>query len=339
VGLAGCGEIAGRYARALSAAPRLALELAAVTDVDAAAGRSFAAAHGLRFASSLDELLALPLDLICVCTPNATHAPIAMRALEAGHHVLVEHPMAMTTADAEALIEAAATARRRLLVVRQRRFSRTMQILRTAFCRRLIGDIESVDLKLHWSRRSAYFDEKPWRRSAESGGVIANQASHFLDLLLYLFGEPQELAGAIGNVRHAIDCEDSARGTIAFANGLHARFECTTAAPDGCNASSLTIQARHGAIRVGGRDLDRFIEPLPPALASIADTLAEPLSGDHRGYLERVARFLGGEPVEVVDGGEGARAVRLIERIYATFHRDDGPLRAHFALAFGESAA
>lgn len=339
IGLAGCGDIARRYARDLAEHPEIGLSMAAVTDVDAAAGTAFAEEHGLRFAVSLDELLALPLDLICVCTPNATHAPIATRALEAGRHVLVEHPMAMTVADAEALIATAAAARRRIFVVRQRRFSRAVQTLRAALRGPLRGRVEHVELKLHWNRRPEYFADKPWRTRTENGGVVANQGSHFLDLLLYLFGEPRGLSGIFGNVRHAIDCEDSARGTIEFEDGIEARFECTTAAPEGCNSTSLSIHTGDGTIALAGRDLDRLGEPVPAALAALQETFPAPLTGDHRGYLERVARCLGGEPVEVVDGVEGARAVRLIESIYRTFRRDDAPLHAHFALAFGEPAA
>jgi len=338
-GLVGCGEVARRYASELHAPSAIGLELAAVTDLDAEVGESFAAEHGLRYLSSLPELLRLPLDLVCVCTPNATHAEIARRVLGAGRHALVEHPMAMATADAEALIEIAASAGRQLFVVRQRRFSRAVQALRAALRRGLLGAVEGADLKLHWSRRAAYFDARPWRRRAENGGVIVNQGSHFLDLLLYLFGEPRALSGVLGNLRQAMDCEDSVRGTIEFEGGERVRFECTTAAPEGWNTTSLAIRARRSAVELVGRDLDRVAEPVPAALAEVGDALVEPLSGDHRGYLERVARRLAGEPVEVVDGVEGARAVRLIDAIYRAFGRDDAPLRNHFALAFGDRGA
>ncbi|MGZ8861902.1 MAG: Gfo/Idh/MocA family protein [Thermoanaerobaculia bacterium] len=339
VGLAGCGEIARRHAREIAAHPEIGLRLLSVTDIDVAAGTAFAGEHALHFAPSLEDLLAEPLSLICICTPNATHAPIALRALEAGRHVLIEHPMAMTAADAELLIEAARRAGRQIFVVRQRRFSRAVQTIRTAMTKGVCGNIRDVEMKLHWSRRTAYFDDRPWRRRRENGGVIANQGSHFLDLLLYLFGEPVGLSGTLGNVLHAIECEDAARGTIEFSGGVRAQFECTTAAPEGWNSTSLQMHGDEGTIALVGRDLDQLGELAPAVLTALASSLAPPVSGDHRGYLERVARRIAGESVEIVDGREGARAVRLIESIYATFRREDAPLREHFANAFGGTAA
>ena len=77
-------------------------------------------------------------------------------------------------------------------------------------------------------------------RRHENGGVVLNQASHFLDILIYLLGEPLGVEGIMGNIRRKIPVEDAARTSIAFRNGGVAEFSCTTAPAEGHNQARLT---------------------------------------------------------------------------------------------------
>ena len=115
VGLIGCGDVAERYGRALTGDGEMRLET--VWDTDRDAGERFAERFGVRPLPSLDDLQAAPLALVCICTPNATHARLAARCLEAGRDVLVEHPLATSLADARALCGIAAARRRHLFVI------------------------------------------------------------------------------------------------------------------------------------------------------------------------------------------------------------------------------
>lgn len=335
-GLIGCGEVAARYAAILTDSPQNRLQLTCATDISGPCGAAFAEKYNVRFLPSVEQLLAAPVALACICTPNATHARLAQQCLEAGKHVVLEHPMGMNTSEAEQLQETARQTGRDLFIVRQRRYLRTVQVLRAALREGLLGKLLEVEMSLCWNRRPAYFTEKSWRAERQSGGVVLNQASHFLDLLLYLFGPPSLVEGYLGNIRHELPCEDSAFGTLLFSDGLRAAFECTTGAPPGYNRARLSVRGMRYQIELEGQACEKFAQPLPPEFAPLEASLESPLTGDHAGFLERVGRQLTGTETEVVEGRDGLGAVYLIDDIYARFSRSDEAVREHFATVFEE---
>lgn len=339
VGLIGCGEVATRYAQILTNNRQVGLELICVTDISVANGAAFAVKFGLSFFSSVEQLLAEPVSLVCICTPNLTHAPLAQQCLRAGKHVVLEHPMAMNRREGEQLLDTAGKTGRHLFVVRQRRFLRTVQVLRVALRNGLFGDLIEVKMSLCWNRRPAYFQEKPWRAERQSGGIMLNQASHFLDLLLYLFGDPKMVEGYLGNIKHELPCEDSAFGTIHFNSGLSATIECTTGAPAEYNHARLLVKGTRQQIAIEGHACENFAGPLPIEFAWLEADLKPPLTGDHAGFLERVGQQLTGLDVEIVEGRDGLKAVSLIDDIYARFARSDEALRKHFGALFDRDGA
>jgi UDP-N-acetyl-2-amino-2-deoxyglucuronate dehydrogenase len=314
VGLAGCGHIAARHAAAVAALPGR-LRLDSVFDVLAERGRDFAARHGGGAVRSFAELLARDLDVVCICAPNPTHAELALAALRAGRHVVLEHPLALNEADALRVCRAAEAAGRRAFVVRQRRYLPSVQAARRLLARRALGTIREVAASMLWSRPPGYYAAGEWRRSAESGGVAINQGSHFLDLLLYLFGEPVATRGWRGNLRHALPCEDTCAGTIDFADGITVEVFLTVACEDGFQEGTLDIRGDAGRLTLGGahwESADPVVEM--PALG--------PGQGDHQELWRRVAEALAGREIEVVDTREGARAVRLIDEIRSRWPLD-----------------
>lgn len=335
VGLIGCGEIATRYASIFTETPPSGMQLTSVTDIAPERGLEFAMRSGLRFFTTVERFLDEPTSLVCICTPNLTHAPLAEQCLKAGKHVVLEHPMAMNRSEAERLQEIAGETGRMLFVVRQRRFLRSVQMLRAALRKGLLGKLLDVEMSLCWNRRPSYFKEKAWRAERQGGGVMLNQASHFLDLLLYLFGQPSDVVGQLGNIRHELPCEDSAFGVILFQDNLRARVECTTGAPPGYNKARLSVKGTLHEIELEGQACENFAGPLPREVACLEDELEPPLTGDHAGFLERVGRRLAGSETEVVEGHEGLKAVRLIDDIYARFSHSDEAVRKHFASLFG----
>jgi predicted dehydrogenase len=107
IGIVGCGNIAGPYARSL--AVHDGVELVAVTDVDPARATAFAAEHGGRAHGSLGALLADPtVELVVNLTVHHAHYAVTKQALEAHRHVYSEKPMALEAHEARELVELAA---------------------------------------------------------------------------------------------------------------------------------------------------------------------------------------------------------------------------------------
>ena len=313
VGLLGCGEAGLRHAAILDDdVPSLVLS--GVFDTSAGRCRRLASSHHVEALPSLEAFFAREFDVVIICTPNDTHAALACSALERGSHVILEHPLALTNVEAARVCRASHAHARQLFVVRQRRYSAIAQALRRVVAGGLLGQLEELSACILWSRSAAYFLARPWRRDARSGGVLMNQASHFIDLLLYVLGDWVEITGVRGALRHAVPVEDTAFGVMRFADGAKVDFFFSVACPDGVRDSELMIRGERGSIRLGGSEwsrIDEWSAPHRPSPGEIASA-----RGDHREFLERVARRLNGDDVEVVDASEGARTVRAIEAFY-----------------------
>jgi predicted dehydrogenase len=324
VGLVGCGKIASRHAAALAAHPGR-FRLRSVFDVLPERCREFAERHGGEAARSCEELLGRNLDVVCICAPNPAHAELALAALGAGRHVVLEHPLALNEPEAERVCRTAEAAGRRVFVVRQRRYLWAVQQTREILARRSLGTIREVEACMLWSRPARYFAEGEWRRSPASGGVAVNQGSHFLDLLLYLFGDPVETRGWRGNLRHALPCEDTCAGTLTFAGGVTARVFLTVACRDGVQDGSLDIQGDERLALDGAQweSLVRACSPVPGADIGPRQGPAPGLGqGDHAELWRHVGEALAGRKVEVVTARQGARAVRLIDEIRSRWPLD-----------------
>src|SRR5512144_3097179 len=126
--LIGCGRIAQRHAEHIT---RLG-ELAAVCDIVPERADDLARRTGARAYYALEDMLRCEpqVDLAAVCTPNGVHARHTIAALEGGLHVLCEKPMAITSRDCGAMIQAAEHANRRLFVVKQNRFNPPVMALK-----------------------------------------------------------------------------------------------------------------------------------------------------------------------------------------------------------------
>ena len=219
--LIGCGKVGGIHAGVLANRPES--EFVAACDSDGGRASAFATRYGVRSFSDLGVLLAESgAEALVVATPHPLHAGAAIRAAEAGVHVLVEKPMAASLEDCDAMLAAARKAGVTLGVVSQRRFCEPVLRMKAAIDAGKIGaPALGVVSMFNW-RDEAYYRSDPWRGkwSTEGGGVLVNQAPHLLDLLQWFMGEIVEIGGAWANLNHpTIEVEDTAVATVRFRSG------------------------------------------------------------------------------------------------------------------------
>jgi predicted dehydrogenase len=179
LGLAGLGWLGKSLLDDLPAFA--ALRLAAVQDVRADLVERYPAPwQGTDFGAMLD---APGLDAVVICTPNALHVPQAQAALAAGKHVLVQKPLALSCADAQATLDLAARAGRLLFVDYTYRFLQTVQVLRDSLSARP----RRISARFHniygpGREKTWFFDPK-----LSGGGALVDLGVHLLDLALWLF--------------------------------------------------------------------------------------------------------------------------------------------------------
>ena len=193
IGIIGCGRIAQvRHIPEYASSGRA--ELKAFYDLNAERAASLAAEYGGKAYGSVDELLDSGLDAVSVCTSNATHAEITIKALRKGLAVLCEKPMATTLSDAEAMDRAAAESGKILMIGQNQRLNATHRKARELIRRGDIGKVLSFRTVFGhggpetWSidpgKGTWFFD-----RSKAAMGAMADLGIHKTDLIGFLLDD------------------------------------------------------------------------------------------------------------------------------------------------------
>src|SRR5438874_2234961 len=162
------------------------------------------------------------VEAVVVGTPHPLHAEPAVRAAEAGVHVLIEKPLAANLADCDAMLAAARRSGVTLGVISQRRFYEPVQRMKDAIDAGKIGRPALGVFTMYSWREPAYYLSDPWRGrwDTEGGGVLVNQSPHPFDLLLWFMGPAAEVCGYWANVNHpGVEVDDTAVASIRFKRG------------------------------------------------------------------------------------------------------------------------
>lgn len=351
VALVGLGMIASTHAEALSAIA--GARLVGAFDAIPESVRTFASRHGVRPYASLDEALDDPdVDIISVCTPHPTHARIAIQAAGRGRHVLVEKPMAPTLADCDAMLAAADRGGVQIGVVSQRRWYEPVLRVHDAIQRGGIDDPILATVTLLGWRDEAYYRMASWRGtwSGEGGGVMVNQASHHLDLLLWLMGPVEEVFGYWANLNHPyIEVEDTAVAVLRFASGALGQILVSNSQRPGLygrihvhgrNGSSVGVQTETGSSFVAG--VTSRVEPAfndvwtIPGESGLLDQwqqedraraeAVDPMTHYHRLQIADFVDAIANGRQPLVTGEDGRNAVELFTAVYES-QRSRAPIR------------
>jgi predicted dehydrogenase len=292
----------------------------------AARREAFAARWGAPVFDSLDALLAAPsLGLVLVLTPPGAHLPVVEAAAGAGRHILVEKPLEITTARAEALAAAAARAGVTLGVVFQHRFRPGALRLKAAIAGGELGELLSCSASIRWWRDAAYFAQ-PGRgmKARDGGGVLLTQAIHTLDLLLHLAGPVARIVGfARTSPLRAIDTEDIAAAALRFANGAIGALDATTVAEPGF-PERIEIAGTGGSAALVAERLELHVKGRPPEILDrglAGGGGADPMAFDHGPHRAALAEMLdaiaaGRAPMNA--GATGLPVLRLIDALLAS---------------------
>lgn len=322
----GCGRIAKRHADLLASGQITGARLVAVCDSDAARAKTFAERHDVPAFDSVEALLSKPgIDVVSVLTPSGMHADHAIACLRAGKHVVVEKPMALTLEDADRMVAAADAAGCRLFVVKQNRFNVPVVKAREALDQGRFGQLVLGTVRVRWCRDQAYYDQDAWRGTWHfDGGVIANQASHHVDMLRWFMG-PVESVHARG-IRALVDieAEDTCVATLKFRNGALGIVEATGATRPKDLEGSLSVLGAGGSVEIGGFAVNairhwNFVERTAEDAQVMERFSVNPpnvYGFGHQAYYEHVLDVLNGRTEALVDGHEGRSSLELVAALY-----------------------
>lgn len=332
--LVGCGRIAQRHARHIATVG----ELVACCDIVPERAEAIARTHGGRAYASVEALLAaeLDVDVVSICTPNGLHARHAILALDAGHHVLCEKPMAISVHDCGEMIKAAERANRRLFAIKQNRFNPPVQAVKKALDAGQLGRVYSIHLSCFWNRDAAYYADS-WRGTMDlDGGTLFTQFSHFVDLLYWMFGDVKEAQCLTANYAHqgVIRFEDTGVVLLEFYTGVIGSLHYTVNSFAKNMEGSLTIVAERGTVKIGGQYLN-VLEYASLDGFSIDVEASETAPNDYGTYQGSMSNhdLVYANVVDVLHHGaaistsafEGLKTVEIVDKIYRSSRHVGGP--------------
>ena len=264
IALVGAGVIGAHHARVVSElADRM--ELVAVVDLDLDRAATLTAEHGGKaFVALSDVLASTAVDVVSVCTPTGRHAEVAIEALQARKHVIIEKPAEINVARTDEILAAQRQAGTHVAVISQHRFDPSTEIAVAAISRGELGRLTSGIASIDWWRGQSYYDSGDWRGTWEldGGGALMNQGVHTVDLLVATMGRPVEVFAYTGVLAHErIETEDVAVGVVRFESGALGVLHATTAAYPGLSAR-LQVHGDQGSVIIDNDELT-FIHVTP----------------------------------------------------------------------------
>jgi predicted dehydrogenase len=257
-GLIGCGRIAPRHAQSLAEID--GAHLAAAADIIPSRAENFHKQYGAEPYTDYRRLLdRKDLDVITICTPSGLHAGMAIEALQAGKHVIVEKPMALSLETADALIEAARTANRKLCIVLQNRYNPPMLDLRSAVDAGKLGRLMLGSATVRWFRPQEYYEDEWHGTLAMDGGALMNQSIHHIDALQWLMGDVESVFAYTATLAHKMEAEDVGVASLRFKGGALGTVEGSTLTYPENLEGSVAIFGEKGSAKVGGTALNRKV--------------------------------------------------------------------------------
>lgn len=270
--------------------------------------------------SSINDLLdsGIAFDMACICTPNGLHENHALQLLDKGFHVLIEKPMALSSAGCKRIIALANERNRQVYCVMQNRYAVAAQWLKKMLDDKQLGDIYLVQINCFWNRDQRYYTGKDWHGSRElDGGTLFTQFSHFIDSIHWFFGDIKNINARFSNHAHRRSTEFEDTGLIHFdlLNGGSGSFNYTTSVYDRNLDNSMTIIAEKGTVVIGGQ----YMEEL--RYCNIREyAIPEPdknKTDNHLYFYKEILSALNGTNALSGNADEGMKVVELIERMYA----------------------
>ena len=337
IGIIGVGNIAGCHINGYRKCENA--ELVAFCDINRETLERRGKEFGITklYTDAAEMLREVPeLDAVSVCTWNNAHAPCAILALEAGKHVLVEKPMALTAAQAQSMVDASKKSGARIMIGFVRRFGNDCDVVKDFIANGDLGELYYA--KATYLRRNGnpggWFGDK----SRSGGGPLIDLGVHVIDLVRYLMGNPKAVSvyGAtfrkLGNrpdvkfkggyvsvgagEKTVCDVEDLASALIRFDNGAVLSVEASF---------SLNIEKDEGKIELfgdkGGVKLDPEFKLFTQRNGYLADvSLANPTALSFDGLFENeishfVQCLLENKPFRA-PAEDGVELMKILDAIY-----------------------
>ncbi len=321
--LIGCGAIANKHLIAINRLDNA--EVVGAYDIDPHATRTFGEKNSISTFINVEEMIEKTKpDVLNILTPSGNHAENIFELIPFHKHLVVEKPLALRLDQVDKIVEECDKNGLKIFVVQQNRFNPPIQKLKEALIKGRFGKLVLGAVRVRWCRHQAYYDQKPWRGTwAYDGGVFTNQASHHIDMLIWLMGEVESVMAKTATSLVNIEAEDTGVAILKFKSGALGILEATTATRPKDLEGSISILGEKGSVEVGGffmndlktwnfEETDEIDSEVWDKFSKVPD---EP-AWNHSQFFKNVVDSLVNGKRGLIDGLEGRKSVELINAIY-----------------------
>ena len=325
--IVGCGSIGKRHIAVVDAEPNA--ELVAICDIDEKKCIELSSLYDnvkyyTDYATMLKEV---DVDIVNIATPHGLHASMSIAAANAKKNILVEKPMALHPTDCALMNEAAVKNDVKLFVVKQNRYNTPIALTKKAIENGKLGRIFMTQCNVMWNRHQEYYNDSDWRgRLKLEGGALHTQVSHFIDLLIWWFGDVVEAKTIIDTLNHNIEIEDCGVTAMKFSTGVLGSLFWTTCVYNKNFEGSITIIGEKGTIKIGGKYLNKIeywdvqSYPLPEDIdfedAPNNYGKYQGTSSNHDKLMTDLVHLFTQNRKGIVEGSEAIKTVEAIDLIY-----------------------
>ncbi len=332
VGIIGCGRISEKHLSVITD-EHIAADLLAVADLDETKAREKSGKYNVPWYTNYEDMLAEhpDIDLIHVLTPTGYHARHVLDLSKYGKHIVVEKPMALRLEDADEMIRAQERQHRRLFIIKQNRFNQAVMKVRKAMDQGRFGKLVMGTVRVRWKRDQRYYDQAAWRGTFElDGGVMAQQATHHLDLLQWFMGPIASLQCRAATRLMNIEVEDTAAAVMQFTSGALGVFEATVATRPEDLEGSISILGENGSVVIGGTAVNKIEYWKFFDRRSEDDTIVKEFSEEvpnvygngHFLCIQNIVDAIRCNKKAMVEGPEGKKTVELLTALYESASMD-----------------
>lgn len=300
-------------------------ELRWVVDLDEEKAAKVAAELGCRHTADWTQVLD-DVDALSICTPHHLHAPMAMKAIEAGKHVLVEKPLANSEEDCIRLIQAAEKRDVRLMLAYVVRYLPAVRKLKEALDSGKYGTPISAQ---GWVQ--GYLAPMPgtWFAGKDTlgGGVLFSHGCHYIDILLYLFGDPARVAHLGTRVgTDWLEGEGTSHALIEFKTGTVAHLVTSWGMKVAKPPAKYQIHLTDGML-VLDNGMWKVEAVTKEGIETLYERPADYPPGPGRNVLFEIEHFLESIAAGTRPETDGVDALRSHRTIWAMYESEGVPVR------------
>lgn len=266
-------------------------------------------------------------ELVAIATESGKHAKIALDCLDRGCNLIIEKPIALSLADADAIISKADELGLKVCVNHQNRFNKSIQKIREAVEKKRFGKMFYGTAHIRWCRDHEYYDRASWRGTwKQDGGALMNQCIHNIDLLRWMMGDDiVEVVGMTDRLHHNyIEAEDMGIALVKFANGSYGIIEGTTDVYPKNLEETLYLFGEKGTVKAGGASVNKIEEWIFSDMLDDPNDIKSRFNENppnvygygHTPLYKNVIESIENDCQPYVDARAGRRALELVLGIY-----------------------